>query len=427
MRTALALLACLALLLSPAPAPADGPPATFVLRVPAPLGDAAQRLLGLGYDVLEQRDGDDLFVVGTAHTADKLSADGFRPAVETAMPPSQSAPRSLGDQTYYGGYRTIAAHIAHLDQISADHPELATVVDYGDSWRKSEGAGGYDLKAVCITRKRPGDCALVPTAPKPRLFVMAQLHAREITTGDMAWRWIDDLVSGAPDLTALLDTTEVWVVPIANPDGVDIVESGGDSPVLQRKNANGSCASGQRGVDLNRNAGSHWGEVGTSANKCSEIYRGARADSEVETRALQALWRKLYRDTRAPGDTAAASPDTTGAVISMHSYGNYVLFPWGWSTQKTGNDAALRRIAGDMAALSGYKAGQPGELLYNASGATDDWVYEDLGVPSFVWEIGAASGTCGGFLPAYSCQKDVHWPKVRSMLVSAMKAAHKPY
>ncbi|WP_330272721.1 M14 family zinc carboxypeptidase [Lentzea sp. NBC_00516] len=426
MRTAVALFACLALLLSPAPAPAEGPQATYVLRVPAPKGDSAQRLLRLGYDVLEQRDGDDLFVVGDPRTSQKLRADGFPSTVETAMPPSQRAPRSLADATYYGGYRTITAQFAHLNEVAQAHPDLATVVDYGDSWRKTQGSGGYDLKAICITRKSPGDCALSPTAPKPRLFVMGQLHAREITTGDMAWRFIDDLV-GSSDLTAMLADLEVWVVPIANPDGVEIVEFGGDSPVLQRKNANGTCTSGSRGVDLNRNAGSHWGEVGSSTNKCSETYRGTRADSEVEVQALESLWRKLYRDTRAPGDTAAASADTTGAVISMHSYGNYVLFPWGWSTQKTGNDAALRKIANDMAALSGFTAGQPGEVLYNASGATDDWVYDDLGVPSFVWEIGAGSGKCGGFLPPFSCQKDAHWPKVRPMLVSAMNAAKRPY
>jgi hypothetical protein len=425
MRTALALLAGLVLLLSPVPAPADGPQATYVLRVPAPIGEPAQRLLGLGYDVAEQRDGADLFVIGDAHTADRLRADGFQSTVETTVPASQRAPRSSDEPTYYGGYRTVTAQLAHLDEVAAEHPELATVVDYGDSWRKTQGDGGHDLKAICITRKAPGDCALTPTAPKPRLFVMGQLHAREITTGDMAWRFVDDLVGS--DLTAMLDTLEVWVVPIANPDGVDIVESGGGTPVLHRKNAQGTCSSGPRGVDLNRNAGSHWGETGSSPNRCSEVYRGPHADSEVETRALQSLWRNLYRDTRAPGDTAAATPDTTGVVVSMHSYGNYVLFPWGWSTQKTANDAALRKIANDMAAPSGFRAGQPGELLYNAAGATDDWVYDDLGVPSFVWEIGASSGNCGGFLPPYSCQQDVHWPKVRPMLVSAMKAAQKPY
>ena len=426
MRTAVALLACLALLLSPAAAPAEGPQATHVLRVPAPAGDAAQRLLGLGYDVLEQRDGDDLFVLGDPRTSEELLADGFAPTVEAVMPPSERRPRSLVDTTYYGGYRTVTAHLAHLDEVAKAHPDLATVVDYGDSWRKTKGSGGHDLKAICITKKNPGDCALTPVAPKPRVFVMGQLHAREITTGDMAWRYIDDLV-GSADLTPMLAGLEVWVVPIANPDGVEIVESGGDTPVLQRKNANGNCTSGSRGVDLNRNAGSHWGEVGSSKNRCAETYQGPRADSEVEVQALESLWRKLYRDTRAPGDTAAASADTTGAVISMHSYGDYVLFPWGWSTQKTGNDAALRKMANDMAAVSGFTAGQPGEVLYNSSGATDDWVYEDLGVPSFVWEIGAGSGRCGGFLPPFACQREVHWPKVRPMLVSAMNAAKRPY
>lgn len=56
--------------------------------------------------------------------------------------------------------------------------------------------------------------------------MMGQLHARELTTGDMAWRWIDHLVTNYgsdSEITNLLDTTEIWVVPMANPDGVDIV------------------------------------------------------------------------------------------------------------------------------------------------------------------------------------------------------------
>ena len=48
--------------------------------------------------------------------------------------------------------------------------------------------------------------------------LMSQIHAREITTGDVSWRWIDYLVNGySTDSTvkALLDSTEMWVVPIA--------------------------------------------------------------------------------------------------------------------------------------------------------------------------------------------------------------------
>ncbi|WP_308258231.1 M14 family zinc carboxypeptidase [Saccharothrix obliqua] len=433
----------------PAPeAPVVQPGPTYVYKVRAPLGQAAQTLLGRGYDVLEQREGDFLFVLGDSTTGGKLTGEGFTATVDEVLPAPQWTPPSRKSQsldagaleeTYYGGYRTINAQWAHLDAVASQRPELTQVVDYGDSWKKSQGAGGYDLRAICITKKNAGDCALTPNAPKPRFFVMGQLHAREITTGDVAYRWIDHLLQGYgrdAEVTALLDTTEVWVVPIANPDGVNIVQQGGNSPRYQRKNANttnGSNCSGTSsshvGIDLNRNTDSHWGGEGTSPNPCDQSYKGPSANSEAETRALQSLWRNLYKDRRGPGNTDAAPADTTGVVISMHSYSNLVLFPWGWTTQyRTGNDAALRGMARDMASLAGgWQYGQPGEVLYNAAGATDDWVYDDLGVASFVWEVGPSSGACSGFFPAYSCQDSTFWPKTKSMLMYSAKKAANPY
>ncbi|GAA0264935.1 M14 family zinc carboxypeptidase [Saccharothrix mutabilis subsp. mutabilis] len=421
---------------------------TYVYKVHAPLGKAAQDLLGRGFDVLEQREGDNLFVLGDSATGDKLKKEGFTSVIDEVLPApqweppkrkSQSLDAAALEETYYGGYRTVNAQYAHLDAVASQYSSLATVVDYGDSWRKTQGSGGYDLRAICITKKNAGDCALSPTAPKPRFFVMGQLHARELTTGDMAYRWIDHLTQGYgtdAEVTALLDSTEVWVVPIANPDGVNIVQQGGNTPRYQRKNANttnGSNCSGTSsshiGVDLNRNTDSHWGGAGTSSNPCDQTYKGPSANSEVETKALQALWRNLYKDRRGTGTTDAAPADTTGVVISMHSYSNLVLFPWGWTTSyKTGNDAALRGMAQEMARIAGgWQYGQPGEVLYNAAGATDDWVYDDLGTASFVWEIGPGSGTCSGFFPAFSCQTSTFWPKVKPMLMYSAKKAANPY
>nr|BFE48301.1 M14 family zinc carboxypeptidase [Saccharothrix mutabilis subsp. capreolus] len=421
---------------------------TYVYKVHAPLGKAAQDLLGRGFDVLEQREGDNLFVLGDSATGDKLKKEGFTSVIDEVLPApqweppkrkSQSLDAAALEETYYGGYRTVNAQYAHLDAVASQYSSLATVVDYGDSWRKTQGSGGYDLRAICITKKNAGDCALSPTAPKPRFFVMGQLHARELTTGDMAYRWIDHLTQGYgtdAEVTALLDSTEVWVVPIANPDGVNIVQQGGNTPRYQRKNANttnGSNCSGTSsshiGVDLNRNTDSHWGGAGTSSNPCDQTYKGPSANSEVETKALQALWRNLYKDRRGTGTTDAAPADTTGVVISMHSYSNLVLFPWGWTTSyKTGNDAALRGMAQEMASIAGgWQYGQPGEVLYNAAGATDDWVYDDLGTASFVWEIGPGSGTCSGFFPAFSCQTSTFWPKVKPMLMYSAKKAANPY
>ncbi|MET9631924.1 M14 family zinc carboxypeptidase [Lentzea sp. NPDC006480] len=427
-----------------APAPRQEGP-TYVYRVPAPLGQKAQDLLARGFDVLEQRDGDDLFVLGSKDVHTKLAASGFSGTVESVMAPPSSGLKTSGhgvNETYYGGYRTIKAHYAHLDQVAFRYAGLASVVDYGDSWRKTQGAGGYDLKAICITKRTYGDCRLAPNSRKPRLFVSAQIHAREITTGDLAWRWIDHLTTGYghdASVTSLLDTTEVWVVPIANPDGVQIVQSGGDTPKLQRKNANHTngpavCPTSEEdpyaqiGIDVNRNFDAQWGDNGTSSDPCSQVYRGPKADSEVETRALEKLFRSLYPDKRGPGLTDPADADTRGMVITMHSALNVVLLPWGFTTTPSPNDGPLRSMAAEMARIAGpgWQYGQPGELLYTAGGSIDDWVYGELGVPHYTWEIGDWEGDCGGFTPAYSCQ-DGHWAKVLPMLTYAAQKAAKPY
>jgi carboxypeptidase T len=359
----------------------------------------------------------------------------------TASPAGRGGFTATAD-TFFGGYHTISAHQQHLDQVAREHPDLATVVDYGDSWLKTQGRGGHDLRALCVTHKRPGDCALSPDAPKPRFFVMGQLHARELTTGEIAWRWIDHLVGGTdPEIAALLDTTEFWVVPTANPDGVENVQRGGDSPVPHRKNGNdtnlqgatcGTLSHNHHGVDLNRNTSSNWGLQSASDQQCDQDYRGTAPESEPETRALEALWRSLYRDRRATDPAQPSPTDTAGMVLSLHSYGNYVLFPWsgGPTTRRVGNDAALRDLAQDFAELAGtgWQYGQAGQVLYSASGTTDDWVYDELGVASFVWEMGSApEEACGGFFPAHSCQSGFFWPKALPMLLHAAGNTAAPY
>jgi hypothetical protein len=209
------------------------------------------------------------------------------------------------------------------------------------------------------------------------------------------------------------------------------VQQGGNRPYLQRKNlddASGpSCArpprgSGQVGVDLNRNTASHWNTTGTSRNPCSEVYPGRGRDSEPETRAIERLFRQLFADQRGPADTDAAPATTRGAMISMHSYAAMNLFPWGWSNRHSPNDAALRRIAAHMSTLNGYASGQPGEILYNSSGSSDDWSYGELGIASFTVEL----ASCGSFTPAYPCTA-TDYQKNLPMLRYVAGIAHAPY
>jgi carboxypeptidase T len=419
---------------------------SYVYRV-SDSAAAAEKLFAAGFDVLEQRDGNDLFVLGNEKDGARLRAAGFTGTIESVLPPQDFQPQPLAqagvqdvNETYDGGYHTVNAQYSHVDQVVAQHPDLAANVTYGQSWRKSRGmANGYDLRAVCITKKQSGDCSLNPNSTKPRFFLMGQIHAREITTGDVAWRWIDYLVNGYgtdTTVTSLLDSTEMWVVPIANPDGVDIVQRGGNTPVLQRKNADntngGSCAgngSSQIGVDLNRNTNSHWDTSGVSHNVCDQTYDGPRADSEIENTALEGLFRNLYPARRGTGNTDPAPVDTKGIMITMHSDASMVLFPWEYNANvHTGNDTALRALGKQMGSITGYQYGQAGAILYNASGGTDDWTYDKLGVASFTIEVGDNQGRgCSGFTPRFTCQAGYFWPKMRPALVYAAQHALAPY
>ncbi|MGM1064420.1 M14 family zinc carboxypeptidase [Saccharothrix sp. Mg75] len=438
-RSRLAPLFAVAALVATAPAMTTPDDRAHLYQVRAPLG-TEQALFAGGFDVVEHREGDDLFVLGDSTTGAALRRAGFPATADRVLPEPERFAATA--DTFHGGYRTVDAHHRHLDQVAREHPDLATVVDYGDSWLKTRGRGGHDLRAVCVTRRQPGDCALSPDAPKPRFFVLGQLHSRELTTGEIAWRWIDHLVGSTdPEVARLLDTTEFWVVPVANPDGVDNVARGAGSPVPHRKNGNdtdhqgvtcGTASHDHHGVDLNRNTGANWGLQNASERQCDQDYRGTGPDSEPETRALQALWRSLYRDRRAADPAQPAPTDTAGLVLSLHSYGNYVLFPWsgGPVARRTGNDAALRDLAQELAGLAGpdWRYGQSGQVLYSASGTTDDWVYDDLGVASFVWEVGSPpEQACGGFFPAHSCQDGFFWPKTLPMLLHAARHAAAPY
>jgi hypothetical protein len=439
-------------------------PELFVIRVTLRTPADVTLLTAGGYDLLEARDGNALFVIGDQATLDSLRAQGFDATVYHTLQPENLSTQQPFDKlgassdnplAYFAGYRTVIEHYAHMDAIAAAHPDLAVVVDYGDSWRKlTSKPNGHDLEAICITRRRPQDCQLNPNTDKPRFFLMAAIHARELSTSEMAWRWMDYLVENYnvdPDVTALLDYNEMWIAPVANPDGRHLVEQGGNAPYLQRKNLNdsaGSCgvAPGdpdygtfQPGVDLNRNAAFKWGVSGSTTVTCYQTYRGTAPASEPEEHYLETLMEQLFHDQRGALDADATPITATGAMLTLHSFSDLVLLPWGWSQCSFGaqcppdlrasNDTGLRAFAFRMSYYNGYATGQASELLYAASGTTDDWAYGALGIPGFTFEIGPADpgDSCWGFTPPYSCQDSRFWPLNRGAFLYAARLARQPY
>lgn len=391
--------------------------------------DDVAELEALGFDIAAEHGGE-AQIIGDESVADDLRALGHDPEFFDTVYKELGA-TAQQEGTYYGGYRTVDAIESHLQEVADANPSLTRLYDIGDSWLKTQNDGGHDIYAICVTALADGDCEQNPDSAKPRFSLIAQIHAREIATGEIALRWIDKLVAGYgtdAEVTDLLDTTEVWVVPVVNPDGVDVVSSGGDDPVLQRKNVNdsaGNCGS-SAGIDLNRNSSFEWGA--DSTNPCSETYQGASGASEPETQAIEDWLRALHPDQRGEGQNDAAPDDARDVFLTLHSYGEYIIVPWGFTSDAAPNDAALRALGADMSESNGYLVGTNDDTVgYSTSGTTDDMAYGELGVASFTFEVGPDFGNCGGFFPAFSCVEDTLWPENEGALMTAAQAAAAPY
>ena len=438
---ALILLSLLAVTLVPAGAQGQRRDPAYIWQVVVDDQADIDALVNGGWDLVEARGDDHLLVVGTVAVANALRAEGFAIRLDRQLPEPELLVDADGDITtraFYGGYRSFDEHVTHLNDVAAAFPDLTTLYDYGDSWRKQQGRTDNDLLAICITNKQPGDCALNPNSAKPRAVIMSAIHARELQTAEVSWRLIDDLViryGDDADITHILDTTEVWIIPVVNPDGREIVESGANSPYMQRKNGNdtlGDCELpatpyNHHGVDLNRNATWGWGGAGTTTDPCAQTYRGTEPASEPEQAALEALFDQLWPDNKGPNWDDPVDADTTGSFITIHSYGNLILLPGGEGDDVSPNDTEVRAFGFRMAHWNNYVVGTGQEILYGASGTTDDHVYYKLGVPSFTYELSPRSGSCSGFAPPYSCVDSEIWPLNRDALIYSMKVAGSPY
>lgn len=212
-----------------------------------------------------------------------------------------------------------------------------------------------------------------PDPDRPTLAINGGQHAREWLGIMVAMCVAETTISDYgidPVATAILDRVDLVVVPLVNPDGY--VYSWEHERFWRKNRTEGT------GVDLNRNWEVGWGHPdGSSDDPESNSYHGAGPFSEPETRALR--------------DVMAAVPNLVGH-IDYHTYGQYVLYPWGYivdpSSQDTGFSDLTQTVADAMAVQHGteYRPLQ-GAHWYPAAGVAPDWSYGQLGAWSVTIEL----------------------------------------
>lgn len=279
---------------------------------------------------------------------------GFNPVV----------PANFDVMSTYGGFYKYNEMLAELDAMAAQYPNLITVKSPISTFTTIEGRPIYQVKISDNPNTEEAE---------PEVLYTAIHHAREplsmSETIFYMWYLLENYGTN-PEVTFLVDNTEMYFVPCINVDGYLYNEStdpnGGGMWRKNRRVNTGGTVGGTIGVDLNRNYSYGWGTTGTTtSNGNGETYCGTSAFSEPETQAMQ--WMQENH--------------TFISAFNAHTYGNTLLFPVGTTVAEyADHHDYFTDLCGYMCSQNGFFP-QKSSGLYPASGDSDDYAYKvDVGV-----------------------------------------------
>lgn len=221
----------------------------------------------------------------------------------------------------------------------------------------------------------------------PVFYLEGGIHGREWISPAAATYILDQLLNSQdPQVARVARSFEWHIFPSVNPDAYEYTHTTDRLWRKSRKPTTFQCT----GADLNRNFPSHWGETGVSWSFCDQTFPGTRSESELETRT-----RIRYMEDLLP---------RMKAFVALHSFGQYLLLPWGRSISRPETYPQLLKVASRAAAAFTARHGSPltvGSLattLYPASGNAMDWAYERKVPFSFSIEL-RDTGRYGFLLP----------------------------
>jgi hypothetical protein len=270
-----------------------------------------------------------------------------------------------------GPYHTYTEMTAELQQLAAEHPELVRLDTLGISL---EGRIIWGLKISDQVNQEEAD--------EPEVLYLGNHHARELISVEIPLHFAHYLVEQygqSERVTAIVDSRQIWIVPMVNPDGHVYVET---TDLMWRKNRRNN-GDGTFGVDLNRNYSYQWGydDAGSSPNGGDYNYRGTAPFSEPETRAVRDL----------------VEAHQFVFCFTYHAYGNDYIYPWNYINAYTPDHPIFHHGAIRFGVTNNYARGNSMETIaYPMNGEATDWLYGERGVFAYTVEVGTGND---GFHP----------------------------
>ncbi|MHA2358315.1 MAG: M14 family zinc carboxypeptidase, partial [Candidatus Heimdallarchaeaceae archaeon] len=241
------------------------------------------------------------------------------------------------DMGPYHNYTEVTTKLHSLESLL---PEIVDVFTIGQSTQ------GRELWTIRITNETVTDS-------KTEYYMVGAHHAREAISVENCLYFVDrvinETISGNQTIIDILNTTEIYVIPLLNPDGHSILwwypwmrknmgvyDDDHDQTTMDEFEAmsiwdsdlnisitveidsedadTDTWEDAPGGVDLNRNYDFQWYGIGSSSSRRSDLFRGPISNSEVETQAMiQFSWEHDFH-----------------YALSIHSGIEAVIMPWGF-------------------------------------------------------------------------------------------------
>ncbi|MDO7907852.1 M14 family zinc carboxypeptidase [Paenibacillus sp. JX-17] len=311
-------------------------------------------------------------------------------AVTVCQPPGRAdaAPTSVVNTASVYSYTAMTRDIQEL---AARYPELVTYHSIGKT------AYGREIWAVKLGY---GEASV---------FINGSHHAREWLTSTLNMYMLEQYAAayqenrkiGTYNVRQILNETSIWFVPMVNPDGVTLQQSGlkafpqtawkalvqmnGGSRSFLRWKANA------QGIDPNRQYPADWAHIWNSPGSPSWMnYKGNRP---LQTAENQSLVQFTYQ----------IDPEI---ALSYHSAGR-ILF-WNFHTLPQ-NLMRDKRLADIVSAITGYTQVKP--TANPSGGGYTDWFITTFGRPAFTPEIGVKQGETSLPLSAFQAE----WSRNRTL------------
>ena len=360
---------------------AENPERSVIISIAKSIS-LADKIDSLDLNLLGEWNGKVYVLAGPADL-EKLEKENVAYIPETPRSYPPSSPVLFPQGGINGAYHSYLELETDMLVLQQKYPNIVKVFDIGDSLEKR------NIYAMKIS-----DNVALEEDEAEVLFLGCH-HAREWISVEVPFllgKYLAENYATDPDIKRLVDQSEIWIVPLVNPDGLEYtIHVYRYWRKNRRDNGNSNF-----GVDINRNYGYKWGidNAGSSPNPASEVYRGTAAFSEPETRAVRDLF--LSKDFQ--------------AMISFHSFSQVILYPWGYTKLPSDKDAQMKEIAAEMSAkiqaVNGqlYDYGQSGTSLYLTNGDVTDWTFAMTGIPSYTIELPPIDELGGGF---FNRQEDI--------------------